>query len=290
MKNLHTIEKTLYFTNQRAKLSGYILDIRHYGKDIMIGNRGYRRKSDDEKTDEEIENAEKEKLTTEEIRELSLRRARNMITDLVYCNAWQWRKRNDKPYLPVFITFTFKENVTDLDYANKEFRNFIRRFSYSIRGKMTFLKYLSVVEFQERGAIHFHVVFFNLPFVDKIYDKVLKMWRDGVGEGSTYIESVYSNQGIVKYLSDYLTKSVEGGRLQARKSYFASKGLKKPIIINFEELVNLIKNKIPAELKGRPYEYESEFLKDVNGVEYNLVNNLEIVEFIHKEIVNKYLV
>jgi hypothetical protein len=285
MKNNNPIEKTVYFTTQNAKIAGNFLKISRFGREIMLGNRKSRKKDDEQK----VEESEKEKMSKEEIRAKSLRRARKMIFDLVYANAWHWHQRNGKPYRPIFITFTFRKNIVDLDYANKEFKNFIRRFGYSIRGKETFLKYLNVVEFQERGAIHFHTVFFNLPFVERIYDKVRDMWRQGIGEGSTRIESVYNEQGIILYLSEYLTKSVNDDRLEARKSYFASKGLKKPITISFEELVNLIRAKIPDELKGRFYSYECDFLKQVDVVEYNLKYYPDIFEFIHKEIIEKYL-
>jgi len=285
MEHPKPIEKTIYFTNQSAKIAGNYLKLSRYEKSIMIGNRKSREK-DEEK---EIEKYESEKLTKEEIRKKSLQRAKQKIFDLVYANAWHWKKRNGKPYLPIFITFTFRKNIDELDYANKKFRDFIRRFGYSIRGKETFLKYLTVVEFQERGAIHFHTVFFNLPFVDRIYDKTLEMWRQCVGEGSVRIESVYSELGIIIYLSEYLTKSINDDRLGGRKSYFASKGLKKPITISFEELVNVIRAKIPAELKGRQRIYESEFLRQIETYEYDLKYYPDIVEFIHTEIIDKYL-
>jgi len=285
MKKNNPIEKTIYFTNQSAKIAGNYLKLSHYEKSIMLGNR----KSRKEEEEKEIEKYESEKLTKEEIRTKSLRRAVKMIFDLVYANAWQWKDRNGRPYRPIFVTFTFRANVIDLDYANKEFKNFIRRFGYSIRGKETFLKYLNVVEFQGRGAIHFHTVFFNLPFVDRIYDKTREMWRQCVGEGSVRVESVYSEQGIISYLSKYLTESINDDRLEGRKSYFASKGLKKPITISFEELVNVIRSKIPAELKGRHRVYESEFLKQIETDEYDLKYYPHVVEFIHKEIIDKYL-
>lgn len=281
MENLNDIETTLYFTNQRAELAGYILKISRYEKSIMVGNRKTRRMNRDEK-----EEPTREKLTAEEIRVKSVRRAKRKIVDLVNSNVWQWNRRNGYPYNPIFITFTFGENIVDLDSANKEFKNFMKRLSYENWGlNVNTLKYLAVPEFQERGAIHYHVIFFNLPFMERIYDRMFSIW----GHGFTWIKSIRSEKGIARYLCKYLTKNIEEGKLQARKSYFASKNLKKPIVVNIEEIVNLIKRKIPSEIKGRCYSYESEFLMNTEVFEYNLKQYPEVLNDIHKEIIDKFL-
>ena len=282
--DLSKIETILYFTNQRAKLAGHILELSKYEKSIMLGNRKYKRKNEDENSNE-LENYNK--LTSEEIRIKSMKRAKHTIIDLVYANAWQWKDRNGKAYTPIFITFTFKENMTNLDLAHKEFTNFIKRLSYENWGlNVNVLKYLTVVEFQERGAIHYHVIFFNLPFMERIYDKMKSIW----GHGFTWVESVKTEKGIAKYLCKYLTKSIEDGKLLARKSYFASKDLKKPIIINIEEVVNVIKASISEDVKGRSYSYESEFLRHTEVTEYNLKEYPDILEYINTEIIEKYII
>lgn len=283
-KKLIEIPRTFYFSNQRVKLCGFYMELSRYGRDRMIGNTGRLRKKDDD----EVDKSEPEKLTAEEIRKKNMQRASKNIADLILCNAWQWHKRNGDPHMPVFITFTFRENVEDLNYANKEFTNFIRRFSYDIRGKMTFLKYLVVIEFQERGAIHYHAVFFNLPWIDRIYDKVISEWRKGVGEGAARVESVKSEEGLIKYLCKYLTKSIEDGRLQARKSHFGSKGLKKPLIHSFDEVVNVVRAITPNGAKIGTDTYEHEYLKSVTTDRYYLKNYPEIFREIKVNILEKY--
>ncbi|MGK2849016.1 MAG: rolling circle replication-associated protein [Minisyncoccota bacterium] len=278
-------ESTVYFSNQRVKLCGFYLELSHYERDRMIGKRSRIRKSGD------TEKVDKEKLTPKEIRLKSMKRAKNTITDLILCNAWQWYKRGGQPYLPIFITFTFRENVTDLTYAHNEFTNFIRRLGYDIRGKMTFLKYLAVVEFQNRGAIHYHVIFFNLPWIDRIYDKMRDEWRKGVGEGTAQVESVRSESGLIKYLCKYLTKSVEDGRLLARKSYFASKGLKKPIIHSFNEVVNLVRTVLEQDkIKLSTYEYDQEYLKHVVVDFCSLKDHPKLLREIKVDILERYAV
>jgi hypothetical protein len=258
------------------------LELSRYGKDRMIGSLYIRRKHDDE---DEYEEKEAEKLTPEEIRKKSAKRAKNTIMDTIRCNAWQWHKRNGNAYLPVFITFTFKENITDLSTAHKEFTKFIKRLSYEHWGRnVNTLKYLSVVEFQERGAIHYHVVFFNLPFMDRIYDKILSIW----GNGFTWVESVKSVNGIIRYMSKYLTKSIEEGKLPKRKSYFVSKGLKKPLMHSFDEVVNVVRALAPDDAKFDHFEYDHEYLKHVAVDYYDLKKYPEIKKEIEIKILEKY--
>ncbi len=284
-QNLSNTEATLYFSNQSLKLSGFDLKLSRFEKSIMIGNRRFKKKE----YDDGIKRLEKEKLSPDEIRKKTLKRAKNKVIDLMLSNAWHWKKRNGKAYLPIFITFTFRDNVTELDYANKEFTKFIRRLSYNIRGKISFLKYLAVIEFQERSAIHYHVVFFNLPWIDRICDKMRDEWRKCVGEGSARVESVKSVKGMIGYLTKYLTKSSNDDRLLARKSYFPSRGLKQPIRCSSEEVINLVRPILPDKAQYDFYEYENEFLKRTEIYCYNLRKYPKVYKKIKEEILKNII-
>lgn len=71
-----------------------------------------------------------------------------------------------------FITFTFKENLQDLKQANLIFKNFIKRLKYYLNDFE--IKYLAVIEFQSRGAIHYHTLM-NIPYIK--WEKILELWR-----------------------------------------------------------------------------------------------------------------
>lgn len=65
-----------------------------------------------------------------------------------------------------FMTLTFKENIQDITYTNYEFNKFIKRLNfYLYHEKKQKLKYLAVWENQKRGAIHYHIIFFDFPFI-----------------------------------------------------------------------------------------------------------------------------
>ena len=61
---------------------------------------------------------------------------------------------------PVLVTITYAENVTDIKIGYQDYRAFIQALRYKY-GK-TF-KYICVPEFQKRGAVHFHALFWGLP-------------------------------------------------------------------------------------------------------------------------------
>ncbi|MFC5528125.1 rolling circle replication-associated protein [Cohnella yongneupensis] len=52
-----------------------------------------------------------------------------------------------------FVTLTFAENEDDLKAADREFRKFMKR----LLRKYPDFKYVGVREFQQRGAIHYHL-------------------------------------------------------------------------------------------------------------------------------------
>lgn len=100
------------------------------------------------------------------------------------------------------IILTYKENMRDTKRLYEDFKKFFMRLKYVYQDK-TSIDYLTVVEPQERGAWHCHVLmrFNNL---DKVYikNKDLKaIW----GQGFVQIKSLKDVDNIGAYLSAYLT-------------------------------------------------------------------------------------
>ena len=178
----------------------------------------------------------------------------NRLRQLVRYNAGQYKKRNGSKFPPIFLTLTFTENVQDWKYANREFSKFIQRLNYFVYGeKCTRLAYVGVPELQERGAIHYHVLFFNLPYVDK--KKIKELW--GLGE-RTRIESErlkdMNGESLGKYITKYMMKQFYSkdkcGKevfvynkeiWEGKKVYFASRNLYRPSVykLTVEEYLDL---------------------------------------------------
>ena len=124
-----------------------------------------------------------------------------------------------------FVTLTFKENIQDITVTNKEFKYFIQRLNYSLyHTKIQTLKYIATWEKQKRGAIHYHVIFFDFPFVAK--EKLQDLWTYGFIKINRIDVDSMENRG--RYLSKYFGKDLEL-KEHKKKAFFKSQNLKMPI-------------------------------------------------------------
>ena len=101
--------------------------------------------------------------------------------------------------------------MKDMDYANNEFKKFIKRVKYYYGD----FKYLSVVEFQKRGAIHYHM----LNDFDYIKQKELgNIW----GNGFVWINNLLkANNGkpvgnVGAYIVKYVNKDTIDEKLMGK--------------------------------------------------------------------------
>lgn len=164
----------------------------------------------------------------------SVRRARQAVFRLVEANV---REHGD--YRPIFFTLTFKENIENLRKANRFFKEFIRKLNRIVPSR---IRYVIVPEFQDRGAIHYHGVFFNLPFID--IKKFEKLW----GHGFIDIQVSRRIRSTGAYLAKYLTKEYFDERLYGEKAFFCSRGLIRPIhIYEDSEIDRILNNAIIKE-------------------------------------------
>lgn len=124
-----------------------------------------------------------------------------------------------------FMTLTFKENIQDISYTNYEFVKFIKRFNYHLyHVKTQCLKYVAVWEKQKRGAIHYHIIFFDLPFIKT--REIQDIWGHGFVKINKIDVDSKDNRG--RYVSKYFSKDVDD-KTYKQKSFFKSQNLKMPI-------------------------------------------------------------
>ena len=146
----------------------------------------------------------------------SLWRTRDTITKIILANS------NQHPtFQPTFLTLTFKQNITDIKTANRHFKYFISKLKIKTQTKQ--LHYISVIEFQKRGAVHYHITFFNLPFIQT--SELDKLWSHGF----TNIRVVRQIEEVHKYVAKYLSKELIDSRLVGQKAYFTSRNLLRPV-------------------------------------------------------------
>ena len=128
-----------------------------------------------------------------------------------------------------FMTLTFKENITDVSYTNKEFSKFIKRLNYYLyKEKKQLLKYLAVWEQQKRGSIHYHVIFFSLPYIKN--NDLQKIWGFGFVKINRIDVDSKENRG--RYVSKYFSKNIDIKDYK-QKSFFKSQNLIQPKIRQF---------------------------------------------------------
>lgn len=120
-----------------------------------------------------------------------------------------------------FLTLTYAENMQDLAKAKQDFLLFIKRLNWSFyKVRTNKLKYLAVYEFQKRGAIHFHIILFD---VDKVLiTKLRKLWKYGFVK----INQLKNCDNVGAYISKYFTKDTN--RQKNQKLFYRSFNLAVP--------------------------------------------------------------
>ena len=249
-------KKVAYYNNKRI-VSGDIIEDYEYSRPQSTKKHG---------------NPEGRKVTTcdDVSRMKSLIKSGNIakreIRRLVNTNIGKHGKERAK-----FLTITFGDNVQDIKAANHEFKNFLLRLNYHVyKRACNDLQYLCVIQFQARGAIHWHVIFFNLPYIP--VRKLADIW----GQGFVKINAIDDVDNVGAYVAAYVGNERDGEhngnggrfvdiRYFNQKRYFKSKGL-------LHSDVFTCKESLPYVPVAPIYEvtFENEYTGKVFYRQYNL--------------------
>lgn len=116
-----------------------------------------------------------------------------------------------------FITLTYGQSFPTPSIAKHHLDNFLKR----LKRRWAYCSGFWRFEFQQRGAPHFHLVLFGLPFLPK--DTLKKWWGEVVGQQFwdtsttprsapfTRIEALQSHAHAVRYISKYVAKVDDSG-------------------------------------------------------------------------------
>lgn len=111
---------------------------------------------------------------------------------------------------PLFITLTYGQEYPSGKVAKE---NHLRAFMERTRRKFPDASGMWRLEFQARGAPHFHILLFNVAFWGKA--KIQKAWAEVIGrefwdKGKRYpftrVERIRSQRGTMYYVSKYVAK------------------------------------------------------------------------------------
>ena len=231
-------------------ITGHILEVYEYDYYIH-GKGGF---SGTAKGDADLESALKNYANTNQRRRDKIRRLACMNFNNTY----------DK-----FLTLTFAKNMTNIEDTNLLFKNFIKRLKYTYN--LQNLKYLAVIEFQQRGAVHYHVLL-NIPYIP--HNELQDLW----GHGFVFINAISHVDNLGAYVLKYMTKDNKDTRLMGKKAYLTSRNLiHEETIVNhdikdFYKLENKVLSKYKINEIKPEYEanYDTELLGNCKYKQYNL--------------------
>ena len=219
--------------NRKLTIAGKVIEIVDYEMPILKGYTANRKGRKNACFTSEETKAENRSKTGQ--------RARKTVRDTANAN----------PQLNKFLTLTFAENLTDIKCARYEFDKFIKRLKCIHKD----LQYIAVIEFQQRGAIHFHLLC-NLPYVDVNFlgEKVWKL-------GFVRLNRLDNIDNVGAYVTKYMSKDNLDERLIGKKCYSMSKGLNKPKCYtsdkdDIEDIIQLISRENIVSSYSNEYETE----------------------------------
>jgi hypothetical protein len=190
-------------------------------------------------------------------------RARRNFFRLIHANL----KSNDKP---IFITLT-TVNEKSVVIAYTYLTEFITRLRKIYGAEF---RYIAVPEYQKRGAVHFHCIFWGLPLTDifheipwsawlkikpKVRERFLAFCNEHNYDSTTargtrhfqhqwargFLDCVPTDGSpkLATYMAKYMFKTMSDRRLYQSKSYVCGRNTLRPVstkISPFDDLINLI--------------------------------------------------
>lgn len=238
---------------EKIVISGSIVEYYSYEKGYPIGIEPINVNGRAGLSDKQVTAEEKE-----ENREKVMSRAQRDLRRVVNANVNQYG--ND--FTAKFVTLTFAEHVTELADANNEFHKFIKRLNYQMYGtKESNVQYSAVPEFTKKGRVHYHVIFYNLPYVKA--DKLSDIWNNGFIK----INKIDNCDNVGAYVSKYMTK--DNSEIKGKKSYFNSKGLFKSTEIIEKKEVESLTELLPFENITYTSTYDNEYTGNITYCQYN---------------------
>ena len=122
----------------------------------------------------------------------------------------------------IFITLTYGQEWPEFEQVSRNLRAFLERLRRFAPESSAIWR----IEYQSRGAPHFHLICFKLPYLDKI--TLSAWWAEVIGcqywdnSGSlpkhpfTRIEAIKSGRRAMSYLSKYVAKLPDAAAAPAR--------------------------------------------------------------------------
>lgn len=244
-------ENKPFISNVKAIISGSHVELYIQDRGILIGSQSYKVPK------RGSANKERKKINKKK----SATRAKNNLRRKLNANFNNRSK---------FLTLTFNDyqdfDINSIDECNKKFDLFIKRLRY----RYGFFKYARGIEFQQRGAVHYHLVA-DFDYIPK------EILEDIWGHGFIWINDVTYVDNIGIYISKYFLKQASDSRFQDKKSYTFSANCKSSEVLRGKPAEKIL-NKLIDYKPKYSNQYRSEYVGMITYLEYDtkklLVNHL----------------
>lgn len=236
----------------------------------------------------ELEQIKKKYADVLSRRDDNVKRQVNDLRDIINANWKHWSH---------FITLTFEENLVDIELARSRFTDWTKKMS-ALYGDFI---YCYVIEFQARGAVHFHVIvrIKNGKRVGKTeFMKIRKTWNFGSinikGIAQKYkkevpkkikdasleelkLEKVEDDEKVVfvwslgNYLTGYMKKEAGNVLLFGQKMFgtSAKEKLEKKIVIKDKKIIDRAVGELELDrLKKKEYVIEQKETENTITMSY----------------------
>lgn len=201
-----TIVRAIHYPDGQSEVVGYQVNVHKHLADIRAFPKAARGESEDR----------------EKSIDVSCRRARKTV-----------RLKLKAIRADHLVTLNYRENMQDLERAQRDLQKFVRRVSKLPSNGIRGFKYVLAIEYQDRGAIHFHIGVHGWQNVEKLR----AIWYEIVGRAQGQIDvqgpkskgdkRIRGVHQLAQYLCKYITKDAAGSVLN-KKRYWASKGIDVP--------------------------------------------------------------
>jgi len=130
--------------------------------------------------------------------------------------------------LPCFITLTYHDQYEESPSLNDSYRhcNAFWKRAKEYFGKS--ISYISVPEYQTRGAVHYHALVWGFPASvreERATRLLQRAWRQGYCDVRF---ASYKSDALAGYLAKYFTKAYSDYRTFNRKTYTTSRNIQRP--------------------------------------------------------------
>lgn len=165
------------------------------------------------------------------------------------CNSFKWKIRANEDRIKLFVTLTYRDNMTDVKKLYADFSAWWKK----VKRAFPYVKdYLVAFEPQERGAWHAHVLLLsgrNRVFIPN--KLIARLW----GHGFTKTQGIGKIRKIAEYLTAYLTNLKDGKKgarltMYPRGFHFCrySSGITRPVVSKWRGMFNRLPNVSAWEL------------------------------------------